>query len=81
MIPTGAAMRITSKGQVTIPVEIRERLGLLPDTEITFKVVGTAVRLQKAPGQGRRGAAVVARLRGRSRTRLTTDQILGLTRG
>ncbi|MCL4810558.1 MAG: AbrB/MazE/SpoVT family DNA-binding domain-containing protein [Thermoanaerobaculia bacterium] len=74
-------MRITSKGQVTIPVEIRERLGLLPDTEVTFEVVGGAVRLRRAPGQNRRGAAVVARLKGRSRTRLTTDQILALTRG
>ncbi|MHB8797994.1 MAG: AbrB/MazE/SpoVT family DNA-binding domain-containing protein [Thermoanaerobaculia bacterium] len=81
MIPTEVDMRVTSKGQVTIPVEIRERLGLLPDTEVTFEVVGPAVRLQKAPGQSRRGAAVVARLRGRGQTRLTTDQILALTRG
>jgi AbrB family looped-hinge helix DNA binding protein len=74
-------MRITSKGQVTIPLEIRERLGLLPDTEVVFEVAGSAVRLRKAPGVSRRGAAVVARLKGRSRSRLTTDQILALTRG
>ena len=74
-------MRITSKGQVTIPVEIRERLGLLPDIEVVFDVVGSSVRLRKAPGKVRRGAAVVARLKGRSRSRLTTDQILALTRG
>ncbi|MBK8597922.1 MAG: AbrB/MazE/SpoVT family DNA-binding domain-containing protein [Holophagales bacterium] len=74
-------MRITSKGQVTIPVEIRDRLGLLPDTEVTFDVVGTSVRVRKAAGQSGRGAAVVARLRGRSRSRLTTDEILALTRG
>ena len=74
-------MRITSKGQVTIPLEIRERLGLLPDTEVVFEVAGSAVRIRKAPGPSRRGAAVVARLRGRSRSRLTTDQILALTRG
>lgn len=74
-------MRITSKGQVTIPVEIRERLGLVPDTEVVFEVAGSAVRIRKAPGSSRRGAAFVARLRGRSRSRLTTDQILALTRG
>ena len=74
-------MRITSKGQVTIPLEIRERLGLLPNTEVVFEVAGRAVRLRKAPGVSRRGAAVVARLKGRSRSRLTTDQILALTRG
>ena len=31
-------MRITSKGQVTIPQSIRERLGLLPHTEVEFSV-------------------------------------------
>ncbi len=74
-------MRITSKGQVTIPLEIRERLGLLPETEVVFEVVGSAVRLRKAPGASRRGAAIVARLKGRGQSRLTTDQILALTRG
>jgi AbrB family looped-hinge helix DNA binding protein len=31
-------MRITTKGQVTIPVEIREKLGLLPNSEVEFEV-------------------------------------------
>ena len=39
-------MRITSKGQVTIPVEIRERLGLLPNSEVDFEVEGNAVRIR-----------------------------------
>jgi len=30
-------MRMTSKGQVTVPVEVREKLGLLPHDEIEFK--------------------------------------------
>ena len=74
-------MRITSKGQVTIPLEIREQLGLLPDTEVVFEVAGNAVRIRKAPGASRRGTAIVARLKGRGQSRLTTDQILALTRG
>jgi AbrB family looped-hinge helix DNA binding protein len=73
-------MKITAKGQVTIPIEIRNRLGLLPDTEVEFEVVGSAVRLRRARGAGR-GRALVARLRGRARTKFTTDQILALTRG
>jgi len=36
-------MRITSKGQVTIPVEVREELGLLPHTEVVFEVEGDSV--------------------------------------
>jgi bifunctional DNA-binding transcriptional regulator/antitoxin component of YhaV-PrlF toxin-antitoxin module len=29
-------MKITSKGQVTILLEIRQKLGLLPNTEVEF---------------------------------------------
>jgi AbrB family looped-hinge helix DNA binding protein len=74
-------MRITSKGQVTIPVEIRERLGLLPSTEVEFQVVGGAVRIRRARGRQARGHSLIAKMRGKATTRLTTDQILALTRG
>ena len=76
-------MRITTKGQVTIPVEIRERLGLLPNSEVEFAVEGTAVRIRKAPGGRRRGRgrSIVERLRGKATSGLTTDQIMALTRG
>jgi AbrB family looped-hinge helix DNA binding protein len=77
-------MRITSKGQVTIPVEVRERLGLLPHSEVEFEVVGQTVRIRKARrarGEGRRGKSLVARLRGRGSVRMSTDEILALTRG
>jgi AbrB family looped-hinge helix DNA binding protein len=74
-------VRITSKGQVTIPQEIRERLGLRPATEVEFAVVGSAVRIRKVAGRPGRGQSIVGRLRGRATTRLTTDEILSLTRG
>jgi len=76
-------MRITTKGQVTIPVEIRERLGLLPNSEVEFAVEGTAVRIRKAAGGRRRGRgrSIVERLRGKATSGLTTDQIMALTRG
>jgi AbrB family looped-hinge helix DNA binding protein len=74
-------MRITSKGQVTIPVQIRERLGLLPETEIEFRVEGNAVRIVKAAAKGKsRGQSVVANLRGSASVRMSTDEILALTR-
>src|SRR5207253_3900786 len=61
--PTGGrVMRITTKGQVTIPIEIREKLGLLPATEVEFQVVGNAVRITKAQGRQSRGRALVERL-------------------
>jgi AbrB family looped-hinge helix DNA binding protein len=74
-------VRITSKGQVTIPIEIRERFGLLPDTEVAFEVRGGSVRIKKAAGKGRRGSEIIGRLKGKATTRLSTDEILALTRG
>ena len=74
-------MRITSKGQVTIPLAIRERCGLLPETEVEFKVEGNAVRIVKATkAKLSRRSAAVARLRGSATVKMTTDQILALTR-
>ncbi|HXK24308.1 MAG TPA: AbrB/MazE/SpoVT family DNA-binding domain-containing protein [Myxococcota bacterium] len=77
-------MRITTKGQVTIPVEIREKLGLLPNSEVEFEIVGNAVRMRKVRrvrDAGRRGKSIVQRLRGRGSVRMSTDAILALTRG
>lgn len=73
-------MRITTKGQVTIPVRIRERLGLLPNTDVDFDVAGNTVRLRKVKGRTRRSRHLVARLKGRGDVPLTTDQIMALTR-
>jgi AbrB family looped-hinge helix DNA binding protein len=33
-----AAMRITTKGQVTIPQDVRERAGLMPGTDVAFEI-------------------------------------------
>ena len=75
-------MRITSKGQVTIPAEIRERAGLLPDTEVDFEFDGKTVRLvpAKAKRKDGRGARIVAHLRGRGDVAMSTDAIMALTR-
>ena len=75
-------MRITSKGQVTIPVEIRERAGLMPNTEVDFEFDGTVVRIVPAAARTKtsRGARLVAHLRGRGDVAMTTDAIMALTR-
>lgn len=72
-------MRLTSKGQVTIPLPIRKRLGLGAASEVEFMVEGNTVRIRKAAAQSR-GRALVERMRGRATARLTTDQIMALTR-
>jgi len=74
-------MKITTKGQVTIPVEVREQLGLLPDTEVEFVIENGRAVLRKMRRSRRRGAKIVAHLRGRGTVQLTTEQIMALTRG
>jgi AbrB family looped-hinge helix DNA binding protein len=77
-------MRITTKGQVTIPQEIRDELGLLPNTEVTFDIVDGEARLRKARRSGKlsRGDRVVAHLRRvEPSNKLTTDEIMALMRG
>jgi AbrB family looped-hinge helix DNA binding protein len=77
-------MQITSKGQVTIPQEIRNRLGLLPHTKVEFELAGDHARIRKArrpPGESVRGRLALEVLRGTADTRMSTDEILELTRG
>lgn len=74
-------MRISTKGQVTIPQAIREKLGLLPETEVEFTMMDDAVILRKVSGRKSRGRTLVEHMRGRARGGMTTDEIMALTRG
>jgi AbrB family looped-hinge helix DNA binding protein len=74
-------MKVTTKGQVTIPLEIRERLSIHPGTDVEFAVEGNVVKLVRAKGSNVRGKRVVERLRGRATVRMTTEEIMALTRG
>lgn len=74
-------MRVTSKGQVTIPQEVRRLLGIEPGSEVDFEVHDDQVRLvRRSPG---RGEQLVAAMRGagRGHVRMSTDEIMALTRG
>ncbi len=74
-------MKVTSKGQVTIPIEIRDRLGILPNSEVEFAEEGGQVVLRKKATSGARGRRLVEAIRGKSTVKMTTDQIMTLTRG
>jgi AbrB family looped-hinge helix DNA binding protein len=77
-------MRITSKGQVTIPQAVREQAGLLPQTEVEFVVERDGVRIVKAQGASRpsRGTRAVERLRrSAGHVSMSTDEIMAMTRG
>jgi AbrB family looped-hinge helix DNA binding protein len=74
-------MQITSKGQVTIPLHVRTRLGLLPHTEVEFEVMGDHARIRKTKAaSGKRGGRALEALRGAADTRMSTDEIMALTR-
>lgn len=75
-------MRITSKGQVTIPQAIREKLGLLPDTEVEFTIDKDSARITKAKRPGPRSAVRqhIERVRGTLQTGMSTDQLMKLLR-
>jgi AbrB family looped-hinge helix DNA binding protein len=74
-----AGGKVTTKGQVTIPLEIRDRLGIHPGSTVEFTVEGDVLRLRKSRDTGR-GQAIVERMRGAATGSLTTDEIMALTR-
>jgi AbrB family looped-hinge helix DNA binding protein len=74
-------MRITETGQITIPIDIRQRLGFLPDTEVEFTVRGNEMIIRKQSGQRERGRRLISALRGQAKRTMSTDQIMALMRG
>jgi len=73
-------MRVTTKGQVTIPREIREKMGITPAAEVDFVQEKDRVYLVKRKGTPETSRKF-GKLRGISRVRMTTDEIMALTRG
>lgn len=74
-------MRVTSKGQVTIPIQIREQLDIRPESEVEFEVVGNVAQLRKVPGTGDRGQRVLAQLLATPYAGPSTEALMALTRG
>jgi antitoxin PrlF len=71
------AMRVTQKGQVTIPLDVRRALGIQPGTNVEFMLDAGGARLIV---DQERAADEIARMRGAGDVELTTDEILALTR-
>ncbi len=73
-------MKVTIKGQVTIPQNIREKLGITPATEIDFIEEDGRVFIVKKKGNNI-AVRKFRNLRGISKIKMTTDEIMALTRG
>ena len=75
-------MRITEKGQVTIPVGIRSQMNLNPGDEVEFAVEDNLVILRRTASGRSRGRRVVDHLLSKTGdVDMTTDEIMALTRG
>jgi AbrB family looped-hinge helix DNA binding protein len=76
-------MRITTKGQVTIPQELREKLGFLPHCEVEFGAAGGNIVIRKVRKRRTRGQRLLEHLRNAPKPMpgMTTDQLMALTRG
>jgi AbrB family looped-hinge helix DNA binding protein len=73
-------MRVTTKGQVTIPQPIREKLGIAPSSEVDFVEENGKVYIVKKKGSGPKDN-VFRRLRGIASVKMSTEEIMSLTRG
>jgi len=76
----GAVVRITSKGQITIPKAMRDRFGLQPETDVEFIAEAEGLRLVHA-STSRHGNKLVKKMRGMATAGMSTDEIMALTRG
>jgi AbrB family looped-hinge helix DNA binding protein len=75
-------MKVSPDGQVTVPQYIRESLGLLPNTEVQWELRDGEAILRRAPERARsRGHQLVEQMRGSGTVRMSTDEIIALTRG
>lgn len=70
-------MRVTQKGQVTIPLEVRRALGIQPGSDVEFELDDQGARLLL---DRHRAAAEIGRMRGAGRGEMSTEEILALTR-
>ena len=70
---------MTSRGQVTIPQDVRRQLGIVPGSEVDFQLDERGARLVRVNSDD--GKELVARMRGRATVVMTTEEIMALTRG
>lgn len=77
-------MKVTIKGQITIPIAMRERFGLRPGTEVEFVASDGTLRM-KPRKQSRKEASAfdhwLAKAAGSAQKGMTTDEIMAMTRG
>ena len=76
---------VTSKGQVTIPKQMRDYLGLAPGSQVDFEYTADGqviIKPVKPARKGKKGESRFAALRGTGkRLGMSTDEYMNLIRG
>jgi AbrB family looped-hinge helix DNA binding protein len=71
-------MQMSSDGQITIPLDLRNQLGISPATDLEFEVEGDGLYLKKIPSAS---IATWIKVNQGCISNATTAQIMGITRG
>lgn len=74
-------MKLNSKGQVTIPAELRRSHGFVEGDEVEVVADGATLRIVRAEPAATRGERLVRRMRGRATTTHSTDELMAMMRG
>lgn len=72
--------RVTSKGQITIPIEIRQQYGLLAHTAVRFEIQRGQIVLLKEEISNKRGNDLIRKMTSKTTLGMSTDEIMRLTR-
>jgi len=72
-------MNIDTDGKIAIPPDVQEQLGFQPGMELQFEVMGDILQIRK-PKSPNRGTQMIAAISGKATSRLTTNDIMQLTR-
>jgi bifunctional DNA-binding transcriptional regulator/antitoxin component of YhaV-PrlF toxin-antitoxin module len=71
-------MKIDTNGHIAISPDIREQLGLFPGTDIQLEVISDTLQIRKPTPN--RGTQIISAMRGKATSKLSTDEIMQLTR-
>nr|WP_272905271.1 AbrB/MazE/SpoVT family DNA-binding domain-containing protein [Sediminivirga luteola] len=78
---TGGPVRLNSKGQVTIPANLRRQFGFVEGDEVDVVAEDGQLRIVHREAGKSTGARIVGKMRGRATTEMTTDELMDLLRG
>lgn len=73
--------QVTSKGQVTIPKRVRDALGITAGSPVAFELRADGEAVLVPVRRAKRTKSRFARLRGTATVKMSTREIMALTRG